>query len=258
MAGATRQVWMAGAAREVGGRRASRPPRDVLRRWRRQRRATSWCKTAVLAVALVSALLAAGTPARAGEPTDQLKASVERVIRILEDPALKGDAMTRERRAAIRQEAAQIIDFGETARRALGRHWQNLGEAERQEFVALFTDLMERAYISRLELYSGERIAYAGDSMDGDTATVRTRFVTKRGVEIPADYRMLRRGDRWQVYDVLVEGVSLVANYRTQFNRIIQTSSYEELIRKMKAGPAEFQAPAQGPAPERGPSRRGS
>ena len=88
------------------------------------------------------------------------------------------------------------------------------------------------------------------------TATVRTRLVTRRGVEIPADYRMLRRGDRWFVYDILVEGVSLVGNYRTQFNRIIETSSYDELIKRMKAGPAGFQAPAQAPAPV--PARPGS
>ena len=214
-------------------------------------------RMAILVTGLIAVVVgAASTPAGAGAPTDQLKASVDQVIRILEDPALKPEAMTRERREAIRREAANIIDFGETARRALGRHWQALGEPERQEFVALFADLMERAYIGRLEQYSGERIAYLSESVDGDTATVRTRLVTKRGVEIPADYRMLRRGDRWLVYDILVEGVSLVGNYRTQFNRIIETSSYDELIRRMKAGPAGFQAPAQAPSPA--PARPGS
>jgi phospholipid transport system substrate-binding protein len=212
---------------------------------------------AVLVSSLVTLIVgAASAPAVAGAPTDQLRASVDQVIRILEDPALKPEAMTRERREAIRREAANIIDFGETARRALGRHWQSLGEPERQEFVSLFADLMERAYVTRLEQYSGERIGYVGESVDGDTATVRTRFVTKRGVEIPADYRMLRRGDRWLIYDVLVEGVSMVGNYRTQFNRIIETSSYDELVRRMKAGPAGFQAPGQTPAPA--PARPGS
>jgi phospholipid transport system substrate-binding protein len=222
------------------------------RRHRPARNSVAW-----LVSALVTVIVGvASAPAGAGAPTDQLKASVDQVIRILEDPALKPEAMTRERRDAIRREAANIIDFGETARRALGRHWQSLGEPERQEFVSLFADLMERAYVTRLEQYSGERIGYVGESVDGDTATVRTRFVTKRGVEIPADYRMLRRGDRWLIYDVLVEGVSLVANYRTQFNRIIETSSYDELVRRMKAGPAGFQAPGQTPAPA--PARPGS
>ena len=135
-----------------------------------------------------------------------------------------------------------VFDFTETAKRALGRHWQGLAEKDRQEFTSLFTDLIERAYISKIERYSGERIAYAGEAVDGGLATVRTRFVTKQGTEVPVDYRMQQRGDRWLVYDVSVEGVSLINNYRTQFDKIIQTSSYAELVRKMKA--AEFAAPA--------------
>ncbi len=148
----------------------------------------------------------------------------------------------RDRRAAIRKEAEGVFDFTETAKRALGRHWQGLAEKDRQEFTALFTDLIERAYISKIERYSGERIAYAGEAVDGGLATVRTRFVTKQGTEVPVDYRMQQRGDRWLVYDVSVEGVSLINNYRTQFDKIIQTSSYAELVRKMKA--AEFAQPA--------------
>jgi phospholipid transport system substrate-binding protein len=180
--------------------------------------------------------------ADAGAPTDQLKASVDQMVKILEDPALKAEAKAQDRRVAIRKEAQVVFDFGETAKRALGRHWQGLAEKDRQEFTSLFTDLIERAYISKIEKYSGERIAYAGESVEGGLATVRTRFVTKQGTEIPVDYRMQQRGDRWLVYDVSVEGVSLINNYRTQFDKIIQTSSYAELVRKMKA--AEVSAPA--------------
>jgi phospholipid transport system substrate-binding protein len=184
----------------------------------------------------------APAPARAGAPTDQLKASVEQIVKVLEDPALRAGARAQERRAAIRKEAEGVFDFTETAKRALGRHWQGLSDKDRQEFTALFTDLIERAYISKIERYSGERVAYAGESVDSGLATVRTRFVTKQGTEIPVDYRMQQRGDRWLVYDVSVEGVSLINNYRTQFDKIIQTSSYAELVRKMKA--AELAAPA--------------
>ena len=184
----------------------------------------------------------APAPARAGAPTDQLKASVEQIIKVLENPALRAEARSQERRAAIRKEAEGVFDFTETAKRALGRHWQGLAEKDRQEFTSLFTDLIERAYISKIERYSGERIAYAGEAMDGGLATVRTRFVTKQGTEVPVDYRMQQRGDRWLVYDVSVEGVSLINNYRTQFDKIIQTSSYAELVRKMKS--AELSAPA--------------
>jgi len=183
----------------------------------------------------------APAPAHAGAPTEQLKASVEQIVKVLEDPALRAEVRARERRAAIRKEAEVIFDFGETAKRALGRHWQGLPASDRAEFTVLFTDLIERAYISKIERYSGERIAFAGESVDGGLASVRTRFVTKKGTEIPVDYRMQQRGDRWLVYDVSVEGVSLINNYRTQFDKIIQTSSYAELVRKMKA--AELAVP---------------
>ena len=186
-------------------------------------------------------LVWAPASADAGAPTDQLRSSVDQMVKVLDDPALKADSRAQDRRAAIRKEAQVVFDFGETAKRALGRHWQGLSEKDRQEFTGLFTDLIERAYISKIERYSGERIAYAGESVEGGLATVRTRFVTKQGTEIPVDYRMQQRGDRWLVYDVMVEGVSLINNYRTQFDKIIQTSSYAELVRKMKA--AEVSAP---------------
>ena len=193
-------------------------------------------------VMLAGLVFWAPASARAGAPTDQLKASVEQIVKVLEDPALRPEARSRERRAAIRKEAEGVFDFTETAKRALGRHWQGLPEKDRLEFTSLFTDLIERAYISKIERYSGERISYAGEAVEGGLATVRTRFVTKQGTEVPVDYRMQQRGDRWLVYDVSVEGVSLINNYRTQFDKIIQTSSYAELVRKMKA--AELSAPA--------------
>jgi phospholipid transport system substrate-binding protein len=179
----------------------------------------------------------------AGAPTDQLKSSVDGVLRIVQDPQLKQESRAGERRAAIRREAEALFDFTETARRALGRHWVTLNDSQQREFVSLFTDLLERAYIVRIEQYSGERIVYAGDSTEGESATVKTKFVTKQGTEIPVDYRLLHRGDRWLVYDVSVEGVSLVANYRTQFDRIMRAGSYQELARKLRAHQSELSAP---------------
>lgn len=171
----------------------------------------------------------------AGSPNEQLKPAVDRVIKILEDPALKGETKAKERREALRNISNEIFDWGEMARRSLGRHWRERTEAEREEFVDLFRDLLERSYISTIERYSRERVNYVGESVDGEIATVRTIILTKRGQEVPIDYRMIRRGDRWLVYDVIVEHVGLVSNYRTQFNQIIQTSSYEELVRKIKS-----------------------
>ena len=170
----------------------------------------------------------------AGVPTDQLRAQIDRVIKTLEDPELKKEGRAKDRRAAVRKIANDIFDFSETARRSLGRHWQGRTPAERDEFVQLFSDLLERSYISKIETYGGEKIHYNGDTIEGDQAKVQTKLVTKGGSEIPIEYRMHKAGDRWLVYDVVIEGVSLVANYRTQFNKIIQTSSFKELMNKMK------------------------
>ena len=187
-----------------------------------------------LVVALAVTLLT-GRWAVAGVPTDQLKTQIDRVIKALEDPELKKEGRAKDRRAAVRKIANDIFDFSETARRSLGRHWQGRTQAERDEFVQLFTDLLERTYISKIETYGGEKIQYNGDTVEGEQAKVQTKLVTKgSGGEIPIEYRMHKVGDRWLVYDVVIEGVSLVANYRTQFNKIIQTSSFEELMNKMK------------------------
>ena len=195
-------------------------------------------RRAVAAVALVVAL-ALGRDGWAGPPTDQLRAKIDRVVKTIEDPELKKEHKHKERRVVVRKIAEEIFDFTETAKRSLGRHWPPRTAAERREFVDLFADLLERSYFSKIELYNGEKIVYVGDTVDGDYATVRTKLLTTQGSEIPVDYKMGRQGDRWIVYDVVIEGVSLIANYRAQFNKIIQTSSYQELVRKMKAKQAE-------------------
>jgi len=193
----------------------------------------------MVAWALFLALLMAQT-ALAGPATEQLKTEIDRAVKVLEDPALKAADKAGERRQAIRRVSDGVFDWKEMARRALGQHWQARSEAEREEFVALFTDLLEHSYMTKIEGYSGEKITYAGESVDGDQASVRTRIITKQSQEVPVDYRMIRRGDRWLVYDVVIEGISLVGNYRTQFNKIIQTSSYAELVKKMKVKQDEF------------------
>jgi len=189
---------------------------------------------------LKSALLALGlavitaVPAAAGVPTDQLRGAVDRVLKTLDDPSFKGADKVADRRVAVRKIANEIFDFGEIAKRSMARHWQPLSEAQRTEFVGLFADLLERSYISKIETYGGEKIQYTAEKIDGDYATVSTRIVTKNGTEVPVDYRMKKGGDRWLVYDVSIEGVSLVSSYRTQFNKIIQTSSYNQLVSKLK------------------------
>jgi phospholipid transport system substrate-binding protein len=173
-------------------------------------------------------------PAWASTPTEAVRTQVEQVIRVLEDPALKQEARLSERQKTIRRIAYELFDFEETTRRSLGRHWQGRTPAERAEFVTLFADLLERTYIGRIEQYSGEQVVFAGETVDGPQATVRTRLAVKGAGDVPIDYRLHRRAGRWRVYDVTIEGVSLVGNYRAQFNRIIQTSSYEGLVQRLR------------------------
>jgi phospholipid transport system substrate-binding protein len=185
------------------------------------------------AMALTLVMVLAVPPASAGAPTDQLKTQVDRVLKLMDDPTLKDKP--KDKRAAVRRVADDIFDFGETAKRSLGRHWADRTQAERDEFVKLFGDLLERSYISKIELYGGEKIQYVGDKIEGDQASVMSKLLTKTNTEVPIEYRMLKKGERWLVYDVIIEGVSLISNYRTQFNKIIQTSSYAELVKKMKS-----------------------
>jgi phospholipid transport system substrate-binding protein len=200
-------------------------------------------KAALMAVGLAVTVV---VPAAAGVPTDQLRGAVDRVLKTLEDPSLKGEGKVGERRVAVRKIANEIFDFGEIAKRSMARHWQPLTEAQRSEFVGLFADLLERSYISKIETYGGEKIQYSGERVDGEYATVSTKIITKNGTEVPVDYRMIKRADHWFVYDVSIEGVSLVSNYRTQFNKIIQTSSYNELVAKLKNKQGELLAEDKG------------
>jgi phospholipid transport system substrate-binding protein len=193
------------------------------------------------ALAFAAGLTMLAGVVEAGIPTDQLRSATDRVLKVVQDPELKQPGKEQERRKQIRAIADQIFDWEETGKRALARHWQGRNPAEQKEFSALFADLIERSYIGKIEQYSGERIVYAGETVEGDQATVRTKLITKSGTEIPIDYRMLKEGDRWRAYDVVIEGVSLVSNYRTQFNKIIQQSGYKELINRMKAKQEELE-----------------
>ncbi|MFQ5898972.1 MAG: phospholipid-binding protein MlaC [Candidatus Methylomirabilia bacterium] len=197
----------------------------------------------VATVGGLTALLLVGAGARevwAGAPTEQLKRAIERTIQALEDPGLRADANLEALRVTLRKIADEAFDFEETAKRALGRHWQKRTKREQEEFVQLFADLLERIYFSKIDRYGGERVVYLGEILDGDRATVRTKVVTRQGKQVPVDYRMLRRGDRWLVYDVRAVGVSFVRNYRAQLNKIITSSSYDELVKRLRAKLAKY------------------
>ncbi len=187
-----------------------------------------------MAVAVaVAALLAVPLMAWA-TPTDDVKGTIDRVLKIVQDPILKLQAKTKERRAEIRKTVGERFNFNEMARRSLATHWRDRTPQEQQEFINLFTDLLERSYVDKIENFSDEKILYLGEQIDGDSATVKTKVITKKSVEIPIDYRLLNRGGKWEVYDIVIEGVSLINNYRVQFNKIIRSKSYPELVRLMK------------------------
>lgn len=196
------------------------------------RRARSAASGAALGLAL--SLVLAGTAAWAGPATDQVKSSVDRVIKLVQNAELQKPANTDKRRTQIREVARGFFDFEEMTKRTLARHWAARTPDERKRFTELFSDLLENSYITKIEAYGGEKIAYLPEQADGDTVTVRSRLMTQRGTDIPIDYRMQKAGAAFMAYDILIEGVSLVANYRTQFNRVITQSSYQELVKRME------------------------
>lgn len=185
-------------------------------------------------------MVAAVVAAPVTSPREVVQSAVARVIAVLQDADGHADIAAPARaghdtaRAEIRRIASETFDFDEMARRALSRHWAGRSAAEHTEFVRLFTELLERAYIGKIEAYAGERIVHAGSAIDGEYAMVRTRVLRGGRSEIALDYRLHLTGGRWKVYDLLVDGVSFVSTYRAEFNRVIQSSSYEELIARLR------------------------
>lgn len=177
------------------------------------------------------AALSIATTAWAGPPTETVRQYTDQVQKILEDSTLRqGDKL-----AAVRKVAVEVFDVTETAKRALGRHWQARTPAEREEFTQLFADLVERTYGQKVDRYGGEKLQYTTETVDGEFASVRAKVVTKKKTEVSVEARLHQRSGRWLIYDILVENVSLIANYRTQFDRIIRTSSYRDLIERLRS-----------------------
>jgi phospholipid transport system substrate-binding protein len=185
---------------------------------------------ATIRLLTAAALLLAAAPVWAGGPTDNVKEYTDAVVKVLEDQSLKAS----DRRAAVRKLATEAFDVQETARRALGPHWQQRSPAEREEFVGLFADLLERTYIAKIDMYGGERLKFTDEKIDGENATVRGKVSTKQGADVPVEARMHKKGDRWLIYDVAIENISLISNYRAQFDRIIRTSSYGDLVKRLR------------------------
>ncbi len=171
----------------------------------------------------------------AGEPTDQVRQTVDEVIKILNNKELKKPENSKARSTRIRDLIEKRFDFAEMAKRSLGIYWKQRTPEEQKEFVSLFSDLLEDTYIRKIERYENEKVTYLGERAEGQYATVKTGIVGANQVEVPVDYRIFRKGQKWEVYDIVIEGVSLVNNYRSQFYQVIGSGSYADLVKRLKA-----------------------
>ena len=166
-------------------------------------------------------LLMESVSAAAGVPGDQVRQTTDKLLAILEDPQLKGESKKSERRHKLKEVLYQRFDFTEMAKRSLGSEWRRRSPEEQKEFVKLFTDLLERAYLDKIESYNGEDFQYLKELEDNNYAQVDTKMVDNKGQEFSCNYRLYNVGGDWKVYDVVIEDVSLVNNYRSQFNRVL-------------------------------------
>ena len=175
--------------------------------------------------------------------TDEVRNVVDEVVRIVADREMKKPQNEQRRRKALKKTIAVIFDFEEMARRSMGSHWKGRSAPEKKEFVQLFESLLENSYAGKIESYNQEKIVYLKETLDGEYAEVKSKVITAKRDEFTLDYRLMNKGGRWMVYDVVIEGVSLVSNYRTQFNKIIQNQGYGELVKKLRMKNEEITAP---------------
>ena len=196
---------------------------------------SAYCNGRSWAIVLVTLILIGFTAVSgyAGVPTDAMKSTIDEVLRIVRDKELKQSDKTDERRKSLEKVVAARFDYTEMSRRALGAPWNQLTDQQKEEFVDLFRTLLTTSYAEKIETYSGEGVQYLNERTEKEYAEVRTKVLSGK-TEIPLDYRLINKGDEWRVYDVVVDGVSLVNNYRGQFTKILRASSYSDLIDQLR------------------------
>ena len=193
---------------------------------------------------LLMLVLALAVPSWGGEsPVVEVRKTVDEVVRIVADKELKKPQNEQKRRKALKGAIGQLFDHAEMAKRSMGQNWKEISPLQQKEFIDLFATLLENSYAGKIESYNNEKIVYLKESVEGEYAEVKSRIVTAKRDEFSLEYRLLREGERWKVYDVVIEGVSLVSNYRSQFNKIIKAQGYAELAKKLKAKKEELAAP---------------
>ena len=184
-------------------------------------------------LAAVTVLVGGASAEPGGAATEAVRTTINEVIRILKDAELKKPGRAEERRRLLEKVIGDRFNYEEMSRRALGAQWNKLSDKERQEFVDLFKRLLSSSYADKIEGYSGEQVHYLNERLEAEYAEVRTKVASDK-TEIPLDYRLLNKSGNWRVYDVVVDGVSLVNNYRSQFTKIIRESSYADLLEKLR------------------------
>ena len=191
-------------------------------------------KPVLMLVTLAVLLSTLPNGAAAGVPTEQVRQTADKVLQVLQDPQLKSSSNTGQRREQLTQILANRFDFTEMAKRSLGANWQKGSASEQQQFVRLFTNLLESSYIGQIESYSGEKIVYGRETVDQNQADVETKIVTKKSEEVSVNYKLKSDGGNWKVYDVVIENVSLVNNFRNQFNRMLAKGTFADLISQLE------------------------
>ncbi|HEX5551492.1 MAG TPA: ABC transporter substrate-binding protein [Nitrospira sp.] len=194
----------------------------------------------VVATVLLTGI--AADRAQAGEATEAMRATIGEVLRILADKDLKQPSKANERRQLLEKVVGERFDYPEMSRRSMGAPWANLSEKDKQEFVSLFQTLLVNTYADKIESYSGEGVQYVNERNEKEYAEVRTKVLTGK-TEIPLDYRLLHKGSDWRVYDVVVDGVSLVNNYRGQFSKILRNGSYTDLVEQLRKKSEKIKSP---------------
>ena len=193
---------------------------------------------------LIMAYLAVAVPTwGALSPTDEVKKTVDQVVQIISDKELKKPQNEQKRRKALKRAIGEVFDHAEMARRSMGQNWKERTPTEQKEFTDLFATLLENSYAGKIESYNNEKIVYLKENVEGEYAEVKSRIITAKHDEFSLDYRLTRAGERWKVYDVVIDGVSLVSNYRSQFNKIIKGQGYPELVKRMKSKREELTMP---------------
>ncbi len=211
----------------------------AMRILRRGRASFRWGAIVFLAVVVVGLAV---VPGYAGAPTEAMKATIDEVLRIVRDQDLKQKNKADERRHQLEKIVSARFDYTEMSRRALGAPWNQLTDQQKQEFVDLFRTLLTNSYADKIETYSGEGVEYLNERMEKEYAEVRTKVLSGK-TEIPLDYRLINRAEDWRVYDVVVDNISLVNNYRGQFTKILRASSYSDLVDQLRKKSDKLKAP---------------